>query len=224
MGDFLTAKEERRLIRLGQRGDLDARNRVIMNVYYLINQQVGRRSKRLGNEFNDALHQVIVTLCEKFHKFELKRNLRYSTYARWWIRKSVSRYIDHMGLIQIPDYMCRPQNKDTTSFEKYKKQALDAKKVIAIEPGEHGNKMVTQEGFLSRELQPDSIPEYLDDLNAANKLLDTLRPRERKIIELRSQGNVLKQIGEKLGITRERVRQIESEAKQKLRKRLKEKA
>lgn len=81
---YLTREEERKLIRAGQRGCVESRNRVIMNIYHLIERDVIKRLY-MPDQIQDAINFAVSVLIEKFHKFELARNLRYSTYALYWV-------------------------------------------------------------------------------------------------------------------------------------------
>lgn len=217
MNRYLTVKEERQLIRRGQKGDTDARNQVIMNSFYLINREVGKRGKVLGRQYNDCLNFVIGVLCEKFHKFELKRGLRYSTYALFWVRQSRNRFIDEMGLIHVPSFILRPSKKDTERVMRFGGFADKARSVRTIEPMPGEPYMRYQEQFVSRDQAPEFESDHQDDLQELHYLLARLDAREREIVTLRSQGIPLRIVGEKFGITKERTRQIEFHAIKKMR-------
>lgn len=218
MNKYLTVEEERRLVQLGQKGDHDARNQVIMNIYNLINREICKKRHVLSEQYYDCLNYVISVLCRKFHKFNLKRKLRYSTYAIWWVRQARDRFIDHMTLIHIPDFILRPGNQGTDRCHRFRSFAENAKDIRTIEPMAHEPYMRYQEQFVSREESVSHSVDRDDDHKYLDYLLSRLEPREREIVIRRSRGERLRDIGESLGLTRERIRQIEERAIRQMRK------
>lgn len=214
---YLTVEEERRLVRLGQNGDTDARNRVIMNIFFLINREIGKKGRVLGTQYHDCLHHVISVLCRKFYKFDLKRKIRYSTYALFWVRQARNNYIDNMDLIHVPNFILRPSKKDHDRVKRFATFAERAKSVRTIEPMPGEAFMRYQEQFVSRDQQPEHNLDVESDHQVLKTLLDKLDAREREIVILRSQGIPLRIVGDKFGITRERTRQIEFSAIEKMR-------
>lgn len=195
MMNFLTAREEQQLLEAACCGDVQARNCVIMNVYSIVRSTVGKRFVMSDSEREDAIQYVITVLCEKFHKFDATRKLRFMTYANFWVRYALQQFKIKRQLIQF-----RENPVAVTSME----PASD-------EP----------ERFRQEICAPNSSPvrdmELVDDLTELKRVVDRLHPKDREVVIRRSQGEKLQSIADSLGISRERVRQIELKAIQRMR-------
>jgi RNA polymerase primary sigma factor len=188
-------------------------------------------------------------------KFEYRRGFKFSTYATWWIRQSITRAIaDHARTIRIPVHMIETINKMRRSSKK-----LVQKTGMEPSPEDIAEDIETTvdkiHGILKIAQQPISLQtpvgdgndstfgDFIEDKGAENPLstanysllrdqinmvLDTLSPRERKVIMLRfgikyGPPKTLEEVGKVFNVTRERVRQIESKALKKLRQPLRSK-
>lgn len=225
--DYLTRKEERKLIRAGQKGCVESRNRVVMNIYYLIMREVGRYRK-LRSHREDAINWVITILLDRFNTFDLKHNVRYSTYATYWIRKALQRF--QPGLIHVPQAFIQPTKEIRTSrwFLENEEFVARSKRIASIEPSHYRrstnafnrDRLNFEDQFISREAAPFEHLAKEDDSQLAREMLNSLPARDREVLLRRCNGERLREIGDEFGLTRERVRQIEFKSIKLLRQRL----
>jgi RNA polymerase nonessential primary-like sigma factor len=152
-------------------------------------------------------------------KYDPARGVAFSTYAGWWIRSYIGRYCGSgHQLIHIPEKVAR----DLRKADKYPSPPTSLSKVQKA-PGEG---TATLEEFISNpdaEGAEGAEAEAIrrEERRAVWSALGKFPARTRKILVLRFfHEKTLEEIGENLGLTRERVRQIEWEAVQKLRKAL----
>jgi len=182
-------------------------------------------------------------------KFDYRRGFKFSTYATWWIRQSVSRVIaDQARIIRVPVYMVELMTKYTrasgqlevdegrepTIAELAEKMEVTPEKIREIRlvmPQPRSLEAMVgddEDGaelgdFLSDEsdVPLDEVAVTTDMQEKIADVLSTLTPRERRVIELRfgidGEQHTLSEIGTELGLTRERIRQIEVKALEKLR-------
>jgi RNA polymerase sigma factor (sigma-70 family) len=196
MTKYLTAGEEQILLDAACGGDIDARNSVIMNIYSLVRHHVGKCFALTDNEREDAVQFVVTVLCEKFHKFNSTRRVRYMTYANHWVRYALQQFRIKRRLIPAP-----------------KKPVF----VTSIEPSEHDDDHYFPDCLCAPDSSPTLALERADELAELNRVVNRLRDKEREIVLRRSRGEKLQPIADSLGITRERVRQIEISALQRMR-------
>ncbi len=209
---------------------------------------VAKRYKHKSVKLLDLIQEGNIGLMKAVDKFEYKRGYKFSTYATWWIRQSVNRYIaDHGRTIRVPVHLNEAMSKvsrtiralvheegrEPTDEEIAARVDLPVEKVRLIldaarEPvsldvpvGEEGDKSL---GDMIEDRKSVSPMEEVARLRAAaqtRELFKFLTPREEKVIRLRfgidePSDHTLEQVGERLSLTRERIRQIESRALKKL--------
>jgi RNA polymerase primary sigma factor len=195
-----TRKEERELWVRMRAGELDARDKLIRSqlpwVVTIVSKSLTGRSLKPNVDvqlFLDAIQEGNRGLIHAVGKFNPdKCNTRLTTYARAWVLNYLQRFLSDNRLIHIPKYLWR-SNQDSPSF----RDVLDIDK-------EDGSRMI------------DSY----EDTNTDSSLLSddvrdcmhVLTDRERTIITERANGVTLKALGQRYGISRERVRQIQNKA------------
>lgn len=184
----------------------------------------------------DLVQEGIMGLMSAAEKFELERGLKFSTYATFWIKQKITRYVqNNMDTIRIPVYLLQikstylKKNKDkeaTAKSYKISVEKLDEhlNKVESVKikkmqdkTGEDG-KSELEEFLISYEEDPEE--DYIKKINSKefwNKIRKKLTEKEYTVIFERFHNEKkLEEIGNKLKVTRERVRQIEETALKKL--------
>lgn len=196
MKKFLTAHEEQRLLDAACNGDVKARNCVIMNVYSIIRATVGKRFSTSDSEREDAIQYVVSVLCEKFYKFDATRKLRFMTYANFWVRYALQQFRLKRQLIQF-------RQKPVA--------------IASLEPAHHNRTRVSHMTVCASTISPAHVTEMADDLFELDRVVNRLHPKDREIVVRRSQGEKLQSIANSMGLSRERVRQIELKSIQRMR-------
>lgn len=250
---LLTAAEEVDLARRVQKGDQEARDSMIRaNLRLVIS--IARRYVNLGIPLSDLVEEGNIGLMRSVDKFDPEKGYRFSTYAAWWIKQSISRAIIDQGkMIRVPVYMNeeivrykkavealthklgrRPQSGEVakklqTTVDKIREleQAITKMSSLDAPIGEDGDGLVhdivEDEGLVA----PDERVENFLNKERARSLIEALPERERQIVAMRygipdTEPKTLAEIAKIMGISRERVRQIEVSILKKLRVTLQE--
>jgi RNA polymerase primary sigma factor len=237
---LLSAAQEVELAKRIERGDRQAKERMINSNLRLVVHNA-RRYTGHGVALGDLVQEGIVGLNRAVEKFDWRKGFKFSTYATWWIRQACQRAIANQSkTIRIPVHVDERRNKLARTRQRFEvahgreptveelaeaagmslqhaQEALDA-----VEASVSLNQTVGEDGELG-ELFAD--PQSADPETAAGdalrsvavrRALAKLPERERRIVELRfgfeGESMALEAIGRELGITRERVRQLEGEA------------
>ena len=240
---LLRPAEELELARRIERGDLEAKERMITSNLRLV-VSIAKQYQGSGMPLLDLVQDGMLGLIRAVEKFDHRKGFRFSTYATWWIRQSVERGRDgKVGAIRIPVNLLRRQRKlskaeavltATLDREPTERELAEAADMDVAEVRELRDlaRVVTSldrsigegddDGVLGDLVDDDSPgPDELADetlrREAIRRALDALSDRERVIVGLRygiggSEPTPLREIGRRLGLTPERVRQIEAAA------------
>ncbi len=248
----LTPDEERDLgSRIQLEHDEDALKRLVeANLRFVVSYV--KRYRGLGIGFLDLIHEGNVGLLEAARRFEPSRNVKFITYAVWWIRQAVMHALSgQRRAFALPVKLSAVASRfgqeviDLAARLDHSPSPEEIAEGLDISPAEaealqfvagHDVSLsdpVSQEEDDSRELG-ETLPQHTvppaDDALLHEALLaqiqaamSDLAPRERDVIVLRfglggEEPKTLQEIGARLGLSRERVRQLESRAKEKIRR------
>ena len=237
---LLTAAEEVSLAKALEHGDQRARRRLIESNLRLV-VSVARRYSGRGLSFLDLIQEGNLGLMKAVERYDWRLGHRFSTYATWWIRQSVTRALADQGrTIRVPaqvvdtiNRMSRIERQLTQKLgrapdrrgagrgdgaEAREDRAPAARLAGAGVAGGARGRGLDRAGRADRGralLRPgEDMAEVQRDSRVAD-LIAQLPYRERTILELRyglggGQPHTLEEVGRRFGVTRERVRQIET--------------
>lgn len=245
---LLTPEEEVDLATRMADGDEVAKQRMTEANLRLV-VSIAKRYVGRGMLFLDLIQEGNLGLIKAVEKFDYTKGYKFSTYATWWIRQAITRAIaDQARTIRIPVHMVETINKtirvsrqllqelghDPTAEEIAEEMDMPVDKVrdilkIAQEPVSLETPIGEEEDSHLGDFIPDE--DASEPAEAASfsllreqleEVLDTLAPREKKVLELRfgivdGRTRTLEEVGKEFNVTRERIRQIEAKALRKLR-------
>lgn len=211
---------------------------------------IAKRYIGRGVPFLDLIQEGNLGLMKAVEKFEVERGFRFSTYATWWIRQTITRSIADQGrTIRVPVHMVdrirllyrtthemeQKLGRSPTTDELAEQMDVPASKVdwmmrvswlpLSLESPINDDEEDSELGqFVEDQSTPTPIQSAYAKLlrEKVEEVLETLPPREARILRLRfglenGRTYTLEEVGQKFGLTRERIRQIESKALRRLR-------
>jgi RNA polymerase primary sigma factor len=244
---LLTKEEEVELAKLIERGDQEAKERMINSNLRLV-VSIAKRYQGHGLSLLDLIQEGIIGLIRAVEKFDWRRGFKFSTYATWWIRQAVQRGVANKSrTIRLPVHiadreqrMARAERvlaprlgRQPTEEEIAKHAKLPLKQVREVrqaaraitsldKPLGTDNEGRLGDLFASEGSEPEEELTVSLEEDVLRRAVAQLPEREREVVKRRYGLNgdrdpaSLEAIGRELGLTRERVRQIEANALEQL--------
>jgi RNA polymerase primary sigma factor len=236
---LLTAAEEIELAKRIERGDLEAKERMINSNLRLVVSQA-RRYQGHGLPMEDLVQEGMLGLIRAVEKFDWRRGFKFSTYGTLWIRQAIQRGLQNHGrTIRLPVHVAQRQVKvrkvegelntklgrEPTDEEIAAVAELSVDEVIEIRELSRGlaslDQSVSEDGETALgDLLASERPEPVEEVAEAdrdqrvNEIVEQLPESERNVIRLRfgltgDEPRTLRQTGSELGISAERARELE---------------
>ena len=201
-GSLLTREQEKEIAVKSSAGDIVSRNRLVeSNLRFAI--QVARQYQGMGLELEDLIGFANVGLFEAAERFDAERNVKFITFAVWYIRAELQKALNDLSrVVRIPSHR--------TATEEY------STKSISTPVGDDDNKETYADRFLEAEATR-SGRDRADMTFDINRALSQLKPKQEEALR-RNYGlgyeyaQSMEQIGEEMGITNERARQLVRQA------------
>ena len=243
---LLTAEEEVELAQRIERGDLEAKERLINSNLRLV-IKFARRYQGHGLPMGDLVQEAMLGLIRAAEKFDWRRGYKFSTYAVLWIKQSIQRGLDNTGrAVRIPAHVAQRErtvnrvttelttalNREPTDEEVAEKARLPLDEVMAVRDltrvtvsldtpvGDDGD---TTLGELRAESTADLEEELLEreQEEAVDVALSKLSDDERRIIQARfgtggREAKSLRDAAREIGVSQARAREIEARALRRL--------
>ena len=214
----LSVEEERELgRRVRATGDQDALRRLVEgNLRFVVSY--AKRYRGLGVPFLDLIHEGNLGLMEAARRFDPDRNVKFITYAVWWIRQAITHALSLQSRPismpqKMPPGMAAGGSRGDVSLNDRLGSGPDED-----EGPELGEMLEATDAPADEELMRQGMAERV------RSVLGELDPKEREVMALRfgldrdGEMRTLQEIGQTLDLSRERIRQIEARAKEKLRR------
>jgi RNA polymerase primary sigma factor len=239
---LLTAAEEAELAKRIERGDLEAKERMINSNLRLVVSQA-RRYQGHGLPMEDLVQEGMLGLIRAVEKFDWRRGFKFSTYGTLWIRQAIQRGLQNHGrTIRVPVHVAQRQvkvrkieselstklSREPTDEELAEVAKLSVEEVAELRELSRGlaslDQGVSEDGETALgDLLASDRPEPIEEVAASDRderlsaVVEQLPEAERNVIRLRfglagDEPRTLRQTGSELGFSAERARELEERA------------
>jgi RNA polymerase primary sigma factor len=243
---LLTAPQEVELAKRIERGDMQAKQRMIQSNLRLV-VSIAKNYRNQGLPFLDLIQEGTLGLMRAVGKFDWRRGYKFSTYATWWIRQAVQRALaDKARTIRMPVHIVERMQKmnraegmlwmelgrEPTLEQIAEEASLPIEQVREVKAAPRASASLDQpvgeqedavfgDFVAGDEPLPEERVEVSLRSQAVAVALQALPDRERMVLVLRyglldEEPKTLEEIGKRLGLTRERIRQIELDSLRRL--------
>lgn len=249
---ILSEAEEKELVWRMKQGDRAARERLIVSHLRLV-VAVAKEYGDAGLDLLDLIQEGNIGLIEAVDRYDPSRGGRLSTYARWWIRQAIGQAIERQSqMIRIPAYLFRAIVRFQRLKASFGAEGIEETADILVAPGLTTERLLrireTVGNVISLDMPIDEEDQTLEELVADEEmptperaalvelfreelleLVEKLPARDAQVLRWRyglegPRPLSLTEVGQKLGLSRERVRQIETRALKRLKEAWGEKA
>jgi RNA polymerase primary sigma factor len=239
---LLTAAEEVELAKRIERGDLEAKERMINSNLRLVVSQA-RRYQGHGLPMEDLVQEGMLGLIRAVEKFDWRRGFKFSTYGTLWIRQAIQRGLQNHGrTIRVPVHVAQRQvkvrkieaelstklSREPTDEEVADVAKLSVEEVTELRELSRGlaslDQAISEDGETALgDLLASDRPEPVEEVAASDRderlsaVIEQLPEAERNVIRLRfglagDEPRTLRQTGTELGFSAERARELEERA------------
>ena len=201
----ISRAKEKELIYKAKNGDIKAQNEILTaNLRFVFN--IASRYKGNGTAISDLISEGNLGLIKAIQKFDPDKDVKFISYAVWWVRNSMQEFIK--------------KRQACLNIEK-EEDSLNSPVDMYYLKDSEDDYIIKKETVLSNEEDEERNELHKNQKKIVDKLLGNLSERERFIIEqyygINGEEKNLEEIGNMLGITKERVRQIKACSLTKLR-------
>lgn len=242
---LLSPQQEQALAKRCAEGDEEAIRQLVQANLRLV-VSVAKEYAGRGVSVLDLIQEGCIGLLAAAKKYDYTKDCRFATYATLWIRQGISRYLENQGsVIRVPAYTAEMLRKINTAQTALRQSAdreptveeigeycgyepEKVRRLLRLQPqtfsldapvGEDDTVAVLVEDVHSPQPQEWLIRQALAE--TMEKLLSMLTTRQAQVLRLHYGMDdgiccSLEQIGVKLGISKERARQIEKQAMERL--------
>ncbi len=229
--------------------NIEKKKEELINANLRLVLSIAKKYAPKGSLLADLIQEGNIGLLKAVEKFDYRRGFKFSTYATWWIRQNITKYLaENTRTIRIPVHIIEAIYKiskivSTKFYQEYGRdptlEELSKETGLSIERLSYIFKVMKQPISLEAtigEEEDTTLKDFIEDQSTLKpdeatfnqalsikikELLKTLSPREEKIIRLRfgigeKEAHTLEEVGNKFGVTKERIRQIENMALRKL--------